>query len=193
MTDKASDKSSGSKVTVVTSPSKRIPQFGKDKKVLIALLILVLLISVGGYLVISRLLSPKLSVTKQKAVIAHTEVQINSGNYKAALDTSKKLLKDLPQDSPQRYLALTNLGTAYVTNHQIDLALQAYLQAEAIKKEQTSYSVFVTMAQIYTQKGDKAKAIEYYQKAIARTKATPEDADDLYVPNYQAQIKALQQ
>jgi len=186
--------SSESKTNVAVT-SKVNPSFFKTKKFWIIAVIIVVV--VGGVTVTVLLFEHNkhkpLTVTEQKKQAQNTVTQINSGKYKAALDSSQQLVDNTPPGSPERYTALSYLGVAYMTNRQYDQALNAFLQAEAIKKDQSSYSMFVSMAQIYTQKGDKAKAIEYYQKAIARTKATPENADDLYIPAYEAAIKRLQQ
>jgi Tfp pilus assembly protein PilF len=173
---------------------RRFSSLTGHAKTIVVILILTLLGAAAAFVYVQyiRNTAPANNDKQEKAEVQKTTNTINSGNYKSALSQSQALVEKLPADSPQRYDALVNLGISYTANGQIDKALETLQQAEAIKKDQTSYSVFVMMAQLYTKKGDKAKAIDYYNKTIARAKATPEDSDDLYIPTYQSFIKELQ-
>jgi Tfp pilus assembly protein PilF len=101
------------------------------------------------------------------------------------------MLKNSSQDDNQKYETLVALGGTYFANQQPDKALETLLAAENIKHDQTASTIFVTIAQLYIQKGDNTMGAAYYRKAIMRAKATPESADDGYIPEYESAIKSL--
>lgn len=190
MADKAKSK------FVVGANASRFASISKNKTFFLIIGTLIVIIIIAGIvygLMWKKSNDQTVAEKEQDSQLQHGVDQINSGNYEEALSSNKQLVENLPADSSKRYDALVSLGISYVATGKTDEALKTLLEAEAIKKEQTSYSVFVTIGQIYTMKNEKPKAIEYYQKAIERTKVTPEDADDLYVPGYEAAIKELQQ
>lgn len=85
------------------------------------------------------------------------------GDYEAA---QKALAEELATttDNEAKYSLYLQEGLNSKNAGKYDEAIESYKKAEAVKKTTGLYSA---MARAYESKGDKAKAIEYYKKALA--------------------------
>lgn len=121
--------------------------------------------------------------------LAHLAVE--KGENDKAISEFASLLGEVGDDDPVAPLLLSALGVLYERNSQFDKALETFSRLAGFKGFEESSSE--AMGRVYEQKGDKAKAIEMYSKAIADN---PEDPQVLPNPNretIQARINSLQE
>jgi len=106
-----------------------------------------------------------------------------------AADAAKKIDQSLadPSASPEtKYMLYIQKGNIAADAKNWQVAIDAYVQAEAIKK---TYEVTNLLADSYKAMGDKAKAIEYYKKLIVLIPQSP-ISDDLKA-TYEQQVRDL--
>ncbi|MEI6754622.1 MAG: hypothetical protein WCK78_15820 [Paludibacter sp.] len=76
----------------------------------------------------------------------------------------KEIATEVLKFYPDQVESLSNLSIVYMTNNQVDKAIEVLLRAETITRK--DFIILSCLAYAYQQKGDKAKAIEYYQKTV---------------------------
>jgi Tfp pilus assembly protein PilF len=157
--------------------------------------VLVIVVVLGGLLYNHRRQSDKVKKAQEivygKQAISQAAKELAANKLTQATSTLETYLSQ-PRPAAQKYEALAELGTIYMVNRHSDKALTTLQAAEAIRKDQTSSNVLLAMAVVYQSKGNKAQAVVYYKKAIARIKAVKGGADGLLIPQYEATIKILE-
>jgi tetratricopeptide (TPR) repeat protein len=191
-----------SKIVKLSSKSEanqkvHIATLGERKKrvlirVVLAVIVLLLALSVVWYLANNDGdgSGTEARLSDEEVVSASYE-GINAQDYEAVEKSLEARLDEGIEDQEQRYQALANLGLTYVVQGQDEKALEYLLQAESIKEDETAGDILGVIARLYVKKGDNETAISYFKRAIARLRATPENADDGYIPNFEAQITHL--
>lgn len=86
----------------------------------------------------------------------------NEGKYEEALALYDQKITEVT-DNKVKALLVLNKSLVYFNQQNFDKALELAFQSESLDK---NYSVEKYIAEIYTMKGDKGKAIEHYQKSI---------------------------
>ncbi len=76
----------------------------------------------------------------------------------------KEIATEVLKFYPDQVESLSNLSIVYMTNNEVDKAIEVLLRAETITRK--DFIILSSLAYAYKQKGDKAKAIEYYQKTV---------------------------
>ena len=118
--------------------------------------------------------------------VSDAQALANNGKVdaaKAAYDAAAKNTND----NDQKSIFLSQKATLLFNNAQYEEALVVALEAESAKKDATAEGF---IAQIYEKKGDKQKAIEYYQSALVLVdKSQP--TSDVDIQYYQSVIRRL--
>ena len=79
------------------------------------------------------------------------------------LSNMKDIALEVLKFYPNHLQSMSNLSIVYMTYEEVDKAIEILQRAERIEKK--DYVILSSLAYAYKHKGDKAKAIEYYQKA----------------------------
>lgn len=87
----------------------------------------------------------------------------NTGDTKL-LDNMKRISEAVLKYYPDNVESFSDLAIVYMVNKNYDKAIEQLLKAE--KLAPTDYNVMNGIAEAYTKKGDKAKAITYYEKVM---------------------------
>jgi tetratricopeptide (TPR) repeat protein len=92
------------------------------------------------------------------------------GNVDGANNRIIEALKDPNTTDKERYELYIQQGNALADKQDLAGALAAYTKAEQID---STYEITVLLGDTYKQTGDKAKAIEYYKKALPLVPESP--------------------
>ena len=76
----------------------------------------------------------------------------------------KEIADEVLKFYPNHIESLSNLSIVYMTNDEVDKAIEVLLRAETINKKDCI--ILSSLGYAYKHKGDKAKAMEYYQKTV---------------------------
>lgn len=176
----------------IIKPKRSLAGISRRKKIII-LLLLVLLLGAGilTAILISKPSKDKALKPTQEQIVNGSYDQINNQDFGAVEEDLTSEINTGIKDDERRYQAYANLGLSYIAQGKLDEALEALLEAENIKQEETAGDALAMIARIYASKGETETAINYFKKAIARLKATPENADDGFIPNLEAEITNL--
>ncbi len=94
--------------------------------------------------------------------LSDAQALANAGDGSGASVIYDEAIKST-NDSYQKSILILSKATVYLNDGDYDQALTFAKEAETIDQ---NFIVVKVIAQIYEEKGDKAKAIEYYQKTI---------------------------
>ncbi|WP_299212600.1 tetratricopeptide repeat protein [uncultured Aquimarina sp.] len=87
----------------------------------------------------------------------------NTGDDKL-LDNMKEIAKEVLKFYPNHIESLSNLSITYLLTKEYDKALDPLFKAEKLNPK--DYIILSNIAQAYKLKGEKQKAIEYYEKTV---------------------------
>lgn len=87
-----------------------------------------------------------------------------AGYNDAANQKIQEALKDPSTPKAEQYQLYIQQGNAYIDKQDLTAAIAAYEKAEALD---ATYTITTTLARTWADAGNKAKAIEYYRKALA--------------------------
>lgn len=142
--------------------------FAKRKVVGLALVAVLLLAAIGlaAYLIVSKNASQddadnKPKTTKQ-VIDESTELKYTKGRAEAANMSADAY--DEADSNDDKFALAEQTGAIYESNEEYDKAIEWYLKADDIKPNQRG--PLGGLARCYKAKGDKAKAIEYFQKVL---------------------------
>jgi uncharacterized protein HemY len=165
----------------------------KRKKVLMIAGIAALIVLAAGAGVGLRLLQTKDEVAEKTLtglpkVVDNLETLRDKGDEKAFNAALQNALKeDLDDDT--KYLVHLQKGHLAMQNQQWQAAIDAYEDAMAIKEDK---EVVALLADAYAALGNKAKAIEYYEKAIALVPDSNPNRDGIR-DEYRLRIQELEE
>ena len=91
------------------------------------------------------------------------QVQLHNTIEYGLLSNMKDIALEVLKFYPNHLQSMSNLSIVYMTYEEVDKAIEILQRAERIEKK--DYVILSSLAYAYKHKGDKAKAIEYYQKA----------------------------
>jgi len=165
-------------------------RLSRKKKWVIGIIITILLIvgSATAWLIISNQKSSQVArIAKETSqTVEDAKKLANNGSIDDAKTAYDGAIKKT-EDPYQKSVLLLSKATLYYNDGKYDDALATAKEAESINQTD---NVTNFIARIYEKKGDKQKAIEYYQKTITLIdKSQPlANADAKY---YQSKIEAL--
>jgi tetratricopeptide (TPR) repeat protein len=172
-------------------------RLSRKKKWIIGIIIVILLIggSVAAWLITSNQKSLKTSTNTNQAKTA-AEARASFNNVDKLVNTDKtdeakaaydELIKNT-SDPNQKAFLLLDKATLYLKDSKYDEALAIAKEAENYGPKSSGVASYI--AQIYSLKGDKQNAIDYYQKAVSFVdKTDPMSGSD--IKDYQDIIKYL--
>ena len=91
------------------------------------------------------------------------QIQLHDTQDYELLVYMKQIADEVLKFYPNNVESLSNLSIVYMVNDEVDKAIEVLLRAESINKK--DFVILTSLAYAYKQKGNKEKAIEYYQKA----------------------------
>lgn len=94
--------------------------------------------------------------------IQNYQLQLYNTGNDDLLKNMRKIANKILEFYPNHIESLSNLSITYLLTGEYDKGIETLLRAEKIKPE--DYIVLGNIAQGYKLKGDKKKAIEYYEK-----------------------------
>ena len=178
----------------VYSSKKRFPH---KKRWIIGAIIVVILVG-GAVCAWLFILRPKSStpessteqITASAKAVGQTVLeamkQSNNGELDDAVVTYDNAVK-ATEDPLEKSILLKNKAVLYVNDGKYDEALTVAKESETLNQNADT-AQFIAL--IYEKKGDKQKAIEYYQKAILLVDKT-QDLANSDIQYYQSRIEAL--
>ncbi len=92
------------------------------------------------------------------------QIQLHDTQEYELFKYMKEIAEEVLKFYPNNVESLSNLSIVYMTNDEVDKAIEVLLRAETINKK--DFIILSSLGYAYKYKGDKAKAIEYYQKTI---------------------------
>ena len=92
------------------------------------------------------------------------QVQLYETGSDALLANMQAIANEILSYYPDDIMSLSNLSVTYLLTDEYDKALECLLRAEKLNPK--DYIVLANIAHAYKLKGDKQKAIEYYEKTI---------------------------
>lgn len=160
-------------------------------KIRVKYIFAVIVLLAAGYFVYLRVTTDKKPAPKESLQVLFSDVSqdIQDGQYNVA---EKKLNEyiDSSASVSDRQSAQVNLATVLLYKKEDAQALDLLLRLEK-EKASFGYTTYVMIASIYEKRQEKAKAADYYQKAVEAANASSEITDDMYVKYYEQKIKNL--
>ena len=95
--------------------------------------------------------------------LAHLSVE--EGEFGKAIQQFSKIKNDVSSDNPLMPLILNTLGVLFEKNNELDKAVYSFNELSTYKGFEVSS--FEALGRLYEAKGDKAKAVEMYEKSLA--------------------------
>ncbi len=118
------------------------------------------------------------------AAIQDYQVQLYNTEKDDLLENMRNIANEILKYYPNHIESLSNISITYLLTGEYDKGIEALLKAE--KLDPQDFIVLSNIAHGYKLKGDKKKAIEYYEKTI-------QYGDELAKQNASQQIKELQE
>lgn len=98
------------------------------------------------------------------SVLQTYQLKFYQSGDKALLGNMREVAEKILEFYPEHVESLSNISVTYLLTEKYDDAISYLLKAEKIAPE--DYIVLANIARAYSLKGDKAKAISYYEKVI---------------------------
>lgn len=175
-----------------TNIKVRTSNLFKDKKFVNKLIITLLIIGVSsagaiGYSIWARNVAQKAQKDKiLTKTLKDADVLSNTGKKESAEQAYDEAIKMVDDPSKKINLILQK-AMLYSNDSKYDEALAIAKEAESVTLDANAASY---IGSLYERKGDKQKAIEYYQKTISLIDKTISGSDE-YIKDYQRKIDWL--